>query len=57
MSRRAPTPRYQAPALEKGLDIVELLHEKARLAEWIDTVPDFEPYEAGSEAKGKKVPR
>jgi DNA-binding IclR family transcriptional regulator len=25
MSRRAPTPRYQAPALEKGLDIVELL--------------------------------
>ena len=37
--------------------IADLLHDKARLGEWMETVPDFEPYEAGSEAKVKKVPR
>jgi len=28
-----------------------------RLGEWMETVPDYEPYEAGSEQKQKKVPR
>ena len=37
--------------------IADLLHDKTRLGEWMETVPDFEPYEAGSEAKVKKVPR
>ncbi len=37
--------------------IADLLHDKARLSEWMETVPDFEPYESGSEAKPKKVPR
>ena len=37
--------------------IADLLHDKDRLGEWMETVPDFEPYEAGSEPKVKKVPR
>ena len=37
--------------------IADLLHDKSRLGEWMETVPDFEPYEAGSEVKVKKVPR
>jgi NADH-quinone oxidoreductase subunit I len=37
--------------------IADLLHDKSRLGEWMETVPDFEAYEAGSEAKVKKVPR
>jgi NADH-quinone oxidoreductase subunit I len=37
--------------------IADLLHDKTRLVEWMETVPDFESYEAGSEAKVQKVPR
>ena len=37
--------------------IADLLHDKSRLAQWMETVPDFEPLEAGSEVKVKKVPR
>jgi len=37
--------------------IADLLHDKGRLADWMTTVPDFEPYEAGAEVKVKKVPR
>ena len=37
--------------------IADLLHDKERLGEWMETVPDFEAYEAGSSAKVKKVPR
>lgn len=37
--------------------IADLLHDKSRLVEWMETVPEFEPYEAGSEAKVMKVPR
>jgi NADH-quinone oxidoreductase subunit I len=37
--------------------ISELLHDKAKLGEWFETVPDYLPYEAGSEVKTKKVPR
>ena len=37
--------------------IADLIHEKERLFEWMDTVPEFEPYEAGAEMKVKKVPR
>ena len=37
--------------------IARLFVGRSRLRRWIETVPDFEPYEAGSEAKVKKVPR
>ena len=37
--------------------IQDLLHDKSRLDQWMHTVPDFEPLEAGSEVKVKKVPR
>ena len=37
--------------------IADLLHDKTRLGQWMETVPDFEPYEAGAEVKVKKVPR
>jgi NADH-quinone oxidoreductase subunit I len=37
--------------------IADLLHDKERLGEWFETVPDFEAYEAGSSAKAKKVPK
>ncbi len=37
--------------------IADLLHDKSRLGQWMDTVPDFEDYEVGSEQKKKKVPR
>ena len=37
--------------------IADLLHDKSRLGLWMETVPDFEDYEAGSEQKKKKVPR
>ena len=37
--------------------IADLLHDKTKLGEWMETVPDFEPYESGSDAKVRKVPR
>jgi NADH-quinone oxidoreductase subunit I len=37
--------------------IADLLHDKDRLGEWMDTVPEYEAYEAGSEAKVKKLPK
>ena len=37
--------------------IANLLHDKERLGQWFDTVPEFEAYESGSEAKVKKVPK
>jgi NADH-quinone oxidoreductase subunit I len=37
--------------------IGDLLHDKTKLGEWFLTVPDYTAYEAGSEAKVKKVPR
>src|ERR687891_1822862 len=37
--------------------IADLLHDKTKLGEWMETVPEFEAYEAGSEQKVKKVPR
>lgn len=37
--------------------IADLLHDKEKLGEWMEGVPDFESYEAGSEQKVKKVPR
>lgn len=39
------------------VNIRDMLHNKARLGKWFGTVPDFEPYESGSEVKVKKVPR
>ena len=37
--------------------IADLLHDEERLNEWMETVPEFESYESGSEAKQRKVPR
>ena len=37
--------------------IADLLHDKDRLDEWFDTVPDNLAYEAGSDAKVKKIPK
>ena len=36
--------------------IADLLHDKDRLGEWMETVPDPEPLEAGAEAKGRSAP-
>ena len=36
--------------------IADLLHDKDRLGEWMETVPDFEPYEAGSRGQGQEGP-
>ena len=47
------SPEYEYSELR----IADLLHDKTRLGEWMETVPDNEPYEAGSEAKVKKIPR
>jgi len=37
--------------------IADLLHDKDRLDEWFDTVPENLAYEAGSDAKVKKIPK
>ncbi|MEZ5382204.1 MAG: NADH-quinone oxidoreductase subunit I [Microthrixaceae bacterium] len=37
--------------------IADLLHDKERLGEWFETVPEFESYESGAQVKQKKVPR
>ena len=34
--------------------IAELLHDKHKLGEWMETVPEPEPLELGAEVKGKK---
>ena len=34
--------------------IAELLHDKDKLGEWMETVPEPEPLEIGAEVKGKK---
>jgi len=47
------SPEYEYSELK----IADLLHDKSRLAQWFDTVPDFEPLESGAEVKVKKVPR
>ncbi len=48
---------YWSPEYEfSEFNIKDLLHDKERLGEWFETVPAFEPYEAGSEQKVKKVP-
>jgi NADH-quinone oxidoreductase subunit I len=47
------SPEYEYSELR----LADLLHDKDRLGEWMQTVPDFEAYEAGSEQKVRKVPR
>ncbi|MEC8982935.1 MAG: NADH-quinone oxidoreductase subunit I [Actinomycetota bacterium] len=37
--------------------IADLLHDKSKLSQWMETVPDFQDYETGSEVKKAKVPR
>ena len=34
--------------------IADLIHDKSKLGEWMDTVPEPEPYELGAEIKAKK---
>jgi len=46
------SPEYEYSELK----IADLLHDKTRLVQWFDTVPEFEPYESGAEIKVKKVP-
>ena len=36
--------------------IADLLHDRIRLSEWMETVPEFLDYEPGSEQKVRKVP-
>ena len=47
------TPEYEYSEVR----IADLLHDKERLGEWFETVPDFETYESGAQVKQKKVPR
>ena len=47
----SPEYEYSEPRL------ADLLHDMDRLGEWMETVPEFETYEAGSNAKVRKVPR
>ena len=35
-------------------NIARLLHDKRKLGEWMETVPEPEPLEIGAEVKGKK---
>ena len=35
-------------------NIAKLLHDKEKLGEWMETVPEPEPLELGAEVKGKK---
>ena len=42
---------------EQYLLFREKFSDKTKLGEWFETVPDYLPYESGSEAKQKKVPR
>jgi NADH-quinone oxidoreductase subunit I len=44
----SPEYEYSEPS------IAELLHDKAKLGEWMETVPEPEPLELGAEVKGKK---
>jgi len=37
--------------------IADLLHDKTKLSQWMETVPDFQEYESGSEAKKPTVPQ
>ena len=37
--------------------IADLLHDKERLSDWMETVPEFEDYEGGSEQKKRAVPK
>ncbi len=46
------TPEYDYSALK----ISNLLHDKNQLGKWMETVPEFEDYEKGSEAKKAQVP-
>ncbi|MCB0951367.1 MAG: NADH-quinone oxidoreductase subunit I [Microthrixaceae bacterium] len=48
---------FWSPEFEYSeLKIADLIHDKGRLSMWMETVPPFESYEAGSEAKVLKVP-
>ena len=44
----SPEYEYSEPS------IAELLHDKAKLGEWMETVPEPEPLEIGAEIKAKK---
>ncbi|MGI8792886.1 MAG: NuoI/complex I 23 kDa subunit family protein [Acidimicrobiales bacterium] len=46
------TPEYEYSEVNIG----EMLHDKVRLGQWMDTVPEPTGYEAGSQAKAPKGP-
>ncbi len=46
------TPEYEY----SEITIADLLHDKRRLGEWMDTVPEPPPLEAGAQGKLKKGP-
>ncbi len=46
------TPEYEYSEIK----IADLLHDKRRLGEWMDTVPEPPPLEAGAQGKLKKGP-
>ncbi len=49
---------YWSPEYEYSeLRIADLIHDKSRLGEWFETVPDNEAYEPGAEVKKKPVSR
>ncbi len=49
---------YWSPEYEYSeVRIADLLHDKERLGEWFETVPDNEAYEPGAEVKKKPVSR
>jgi len=48
---------FWSPEFEfSEMKIADMLHDKERLADWMHTVPEYPAYEAGSEAKVKKLP-
>ena len=48
---------FWSPEFEfSEMRIADMLHDKERLADWMITVPEYPAYEAGSEAKVKKLP-
>jgi NADH-quinone oxidoreductase subunit I len=49
---------FWSPEFEYSeMRIQDLLHDKGRLDQWFDTVPEFPALEPGSEAKVEKVPK
>lgn len=49
---------FWSPEFEfSEMRLADMLHDKERLGDWMETVPEFPAYEAGSEQKVRKVPQ